>query len=47
MVVQLAVTAFGLTGLLTALGEWFELNPIGRRNVPGRGVVVDTWRATA
>lgn len=24
MVVQLSVTAFGLTGLLTAMGEWFE-----------------------
>ena len=25
MVIQLAVTAFGLTGLLTTMGEWFEL----------------------
>ena len=25
MIIQLAVTAFGLTGLLRALGEWFEV----------------------
>jgi len=46
MVVQLAVTAFGLTGLLTAMGEWFEwIRLAGAAYLIYLGIV--TWRAVA
>jgi homoserine/homoserine lactone efflux protein len=44
MVVQLAVTAFGLTGLLTAMGEWFEwIRLAGAAYLIYLGIT--TWRA--